>query len=78
VFLPKLLAAGLDRGVPDITGRGFRVEGVLPSGSFDLSDEASWSRTRDVMVTAIEVTQRLGATTVQTSGGGPLAGSRTT
>jgi sugar phosphate isomerase/epimerase len=69
VFLPKLLAAGLDRGVADITGRGFRVDGVLPGGSFDLSDEASWSRTREVMVTAIEVAQRLGATTVQTPGG---------
>lgn len=69
VFLPKLVEVGLDRAVADITGRGFQVDGVLPGSTFDLSDERSWSRTRDVMVMGIEVAQRLGATTVQTPGG---------
>jgi sugar phosphate isomerase/epimerase len=69
VFLPKLLAAGLDRAVADITGRGLRVDGVLPGRSFDLSDEASWPRARDALVMGVEVARRLGATTVQTPGG---------
>ena len=69
VFLPKLVEVGLDRAVADITGRGFRVDGVLPGSTFDLSDERSWSRTQDAMIMGIEVAQQLGATTVQTPGG---------
>jgi sugar phosphate isomerase/epimerase len=69
VFLPKLLTAGLDRAVADITGRGFRVDGVLPGSSFDLSDESSWPRTQDALVLAVEVARRLDATAVLTPGG---------
>jgi sugar phosphate isomerase/epimerase len=69
VFLPKLVKVGLDQAVSDITSRGLRVDGVLPGNSFDLSDQDSWSRTRDAMVMGIEVAQRLGATTLQTPGG---------
>jgi sugar phosphate isomerase/epimerase len=69
VFLPKLLAAGIDRGVDDIRGRGFRVDGILPGSSFDLSDERSWPRTQDALVMAVDVARRLGASTVQTPGG---------
>jgi sugar phosphate isomerase/epimerase len=69
VFLPKLLAAGLDRAVDEISARGLRVDGVLPGSSFDLSDEASWPRTREALLMAVEAARRLGATTVQTPGG---------
>ena len=69
LFMPKLRQAGLDRAEAEIKAGGFRVDGILPGSSFDLLDEASWSRTRDALVLGIEVAQRLGATTVQTSGG---------
>jgi sugar phosphate isomerase/epimerase len=69
LFLPKLVKAGLDRAVSDITSRGLRVDGVLPGSSFDLSDPGSWSGTQDAMLMGIEVAKRLGATTMQTPGG---------
>jgi sugar phosphate isomerase/epimerase len=69
VFMPKLLKAGVDRAVAEITGRRIRVDGILPGSSFDLLHEESWSRTQDALVMGIEVAQRLGATTVQTTGG---------
>jgi sugar phosphate isomerase/epimerase len=68
-FLPKLVKVGLDQAVSEITGRGLRVDGILPGNSFDLSDQSTWSCTRDAMVMGIEVAQRLGATTLQTPGG---------
>jgi sugar phosphate isomerase/epimerase len=74
VVLPKLLEAGLDRAVDEITGRGLHVDGILAGRAFDLGDETSWSATRDAMVLALEVAQRLGASTLQTTGG--TAGGR--
>ncbi len=69
LFMPKLRHVGLDRAEAEIKAGGFRVDGILPGGSFDLLDERSWSRTRDALVLGIEMAQRLGATTVQTPGG---------
>jgi sugar phosphate isomerase/epimerase len=69
LFMPKLVHAGLDRAVAEVTGRGIRVDGILPGSSFDLLQEGSWSRTQDALVMGIELAQRLGATTVQTCGG---------
>ncbi len=69
LFMPKLRQAGLDRAEAEIKAGGFRVDGLLPEGSFDLLNEASWSRTRDALVLGIEAAQSLGATTVQTCGG---------
>ena len=75
VYLPKLLdhgasaGHGLDEAIDQITGRGLTVDGILPGTAFDLSDEGSWSRTRDAMTLALDVARRLGATTLQTTGG---------
>jgi sugar phosphate isomerase/epimerase len=69
VTLPKLVDHGLDDAVDQITGRGLTVDGILPGTAFDLCDEGSWSRTRDAMILAIDVAGRLGATTLQTTGG---------
>ena len=73
VFLPKLLEHGLEHGldaaVAEITGRGLTVDGILPGTAFDLSDEGSWPRTRDAMMLALDVAGRLGASTLQTTGG---------
>jgi sugar phosphate isomerase/epimerase len=69
VYLPKLLDAGLDVALGEITGRGLHVDGILAGRAFDLVDEGSWPRTHDAMLTAIDVAQSLGATTLQTTGG---------
>jgi len=69
VYLPKLLNAGLDHAVAAITGRGLKVDGILPGLAFDLGDQGSWGRTRDAMILAVEVASRLGAPTLQTTGG---------
>lgn len=69
LFMPKLHQAGLDRAEAEIKAGGFRVDGILPGSSFDLLNEASWQRTRDALVLGIEMADRLGATTVQTTGG---------
>ena len=69
VNLPKLLDAGLDDAVAEISGRGLHVDGILAGSAFDLCDEGSWPRTRDAMITAIDVARRLGASTLQTTGG---------
>jgi sugar phosphate isomerase/epimerase len=69
VYLPKLLDAGLDDAVDEITGRGLRVDGILAGRAFDLLDERSWPRTHDAMLTALDVAQSLGAGILQTTGG---------
>ena len=69
VNLPKLLDAGLDDAVAEISGRGLHVDGILAGSAFDLCDEASWPGTRDAMITALDVAGRLGASTLQTTGG---------
>ena len=62
LFMPKLLdmRAGIDRAEAEIKAGGFRVDGILPGSSFDLLDEASWSRTRDALVLGIEVAAEAG------------------
>jgi sugar phosphate isomerase/epimerase len=55
--------------VDEITGRGIRVDGILAGRAFDLGDETSWSATRDAMILSLEVANRLGASTLQTTGG---------
>jgi sugar phosphate isomerase/epimerase len=69
LYLPKLLDAGLDGAVAEIADRGLRVDGILAGRAFNLADEGSWSATRDAMVAAIDVARRLGASTLQTTGG---------
>ena len=69
VYLPKLLEAGVESAVAEISGRQLRVDGILAGRAFDLVDEGSWPRTRDAMMTAIEVAHQLGASTLQTTGG---------
>jgi sugar phosphate isomerase/epimerase len=69
LYLPKLLDAGLDGAVTVILGRKLRVDGILAGRAFNLADEASWPATRDAMVMAIDVARRLGASTLQTTGG---------
>jgi sugar phosphate isomerase/epimerase len=69
VTLPKLVDHGLNDAVDQITGRGLTVDGILPGTAFDLCDEGSWSRTRDAMTLAIDVARRLGAATLETTGG---------
>ena len=69
LWLPKLLEAGLDRAVGEVLGRQLTVDGVLPGSSFDLADPGSWPGTRELMVQALEVAQRLGAPSLETTGG---------
>ncbi len=69
VLLPKLVAAGADRAVAEIGDRGLTVDGILPGCSFDLTDDAGWNRVRETMVEAVETGARLGARTLQTTGG---------
>jgi sugar phosphate isomerase/epimerase len=68
-FLPKLVQAGLERAIEEIVGRGIVVDAVLPGAAFDLTDESAWPEVHEAMVMAIEVAQRLGATTMPTAGG---------
>jgi sugar phosphate isomerase/epimerase len=67
--LPKLLAHGLERAVSEIASRGLVVDGIIPAVAFDLSDASSWTEPREVMALTIETAERLGAATVQTTGG---------
>ncbi len=69
VALPKLADAGLDEAVAAITGRGLRVDGIYAGRAFDLGDRSSWQAVQDAMVSSIEIGRRLGATTLQTTGG---------
>lgn len=69
IALPKLLAAGVDASVKEITARGLHVDGVYAGRAFDLTDESTWPEVRDAMVTAVEVGSRVGADTLQTTGG---------
>jgi sugar phosphate isomerase/epimerase len=67
--LPTLVEAGLERAIDEIVGRGLVVDAVLPGTAFDLTDESGWPEVHEAMVMAIEVAQRLGATTMPTAGG---------
>jgi len=67
--LPKLVEAGIDASVGRILDQGLRVDGIYPGCAFDLADPSSWDRVSDAMVTSIECGHRLGATTLQTTGG---------
>jgi len=71
--LPKLLAHGLERAVSDIVGeigrRDLVVDGIIPAVAFDLSDPTSWAEPLETMALTIETAERLGAPTVQTTGG---------
>jgi sugar phosphate isomerase/epimerase len=69
LYLPKLLDAGLDEAVAEISGHRLHVDGILAGTAFDLCDEGSWPRTRDAMTMALEVGGRLGVSTLQTTGG---------
>ena len=69
VALPKLVDAGVDDAVAAILGRGLAVDGIYAGRAFDLTDRASWPEVRDAMVTAVEIGHRLGARTLQTTGG---------
>jgi sugar phosphate isomerase/epimerase len=69
LFLPKLVATGLERSIDEIVGRGITVDAVLSGAAFDLTDESGWPEVREAMVTAIETAQRLGATVMPTAGG---------
>ncbi|HEX3566113.1 MAG TPA: sugar phosphate isomerase/epimerase family protein [Acidimicrobiales bacterium] len=68
-FLPKLIEAGLERAIEEIVGRGIDVDAVLPGAAFDLSDQSGWTEVHEAMFMAIEVAERLGATTMPTAGG---------
>jgi hypothetical protein len=68
-FLPKLIEAGLERAIEEIVGRGIVVDAVLPGAAFDLTDESGWTEVHEAMFMAIEVAERLGATTMPTAGG---------
>jgi sugar phosphate isomerase/epimerase len=74
VSLPKLVAGGIDTSVAEIADRGLQVDGVYPGCAFDLGDPSSWDGVRDAMVAAIGCAHRLGAPTLQTTGG--TAGGR--
>ncbi len=71
--LPKLLAHGLERAVSEIAdqiaGRGLVVDGIIPAVAFDLSDPSTWAAPRETLAVAVETAERLGASTVQTTGG---------
>jgi len=69
VSLPKLAGAGIDAVPVEFADRGLRVDGIYPGCAFDLTDPSSWGRVRDAMVTALEWGHRLGAHTLQTTGG---------
>jgi sugar phosphate isomerase/epimerase len=71
--LPKLLARGLEGALSDIAAeiadRGLVVDGIIPAVAFDLSDPTSWGEPRETMALTVEAATRLGASTVQTTGG---------
>jgi sugar phosphate isomerase/epimerase len=69
VALPKLADAGIEEGVNEIVGRELRVDGIYAGSAFDLADEPSWAAVQDTMATAVDVGARLGAHTLQTTGG---------
>ncbi len=66
---PKLEAAGLDEAVAEVVRRPLDVDGLLPGRSFDLLDETTWPEVRDQLSAALGVAERLGAATLQTTGG---------
>ena len=74
VSLPKLVEMGLDDAVGEITRRELRVDGIYAGCAFDLGDPSAWPAVQDTMVTAVETGARLGADTLQTTGG--TAGGR--
>jgi sugar phosphate isomerase/epimerase len=69
LWLPKLVEAGLEKAVDEVLGRHLMVDGLLPGASFDLAHPSAWAETRDLMIQAVEVAERLGAPSVQTTGG---------
>lgn len=69
VSLLKLADAGIDDSVGEIADRGLQVDGIYPGCAFDLTDPSSWPGVQDAMVTAIACGGRLGAHTLQTTGG---------
>jgi sugar phosphate isomerase/epimerase len=69
VALPKLADAGIEEAVDGIVGRQLRVDGIFAGRAFDLTDESSWPAVQDAMITAVGVGERLGADTLQTTGG---------
>ena len=69
LWLPKLEAHGLEAAVAEVAARRLQVDALLPGASCDLADPSSWPETRDRLEAGIEVAQRLGAGTVQLTGG---------
>jgi sugar phosphate isomerase/epimerase len=69
LFFPKIEAFGVEAAVAEVARRRLSVDGLLPGRSFDLADEASWPEVNAALGAVLAVAERLGARTLQTTGG---------